>query len=281
MSVTANDVIPPLALAPEAGAVARGLGILKHKLQRAAVGALLPLAVLALWHAAASRGWIASQILPAPELVWQTLNELWASGELWDNLAISLARVAWGFSAALLIGVALGVAMGVSSTVEAYLYPSFKVISEVHVLGWIPLLIMLFGIGEAMKVIVIVKAAMVPITINTQQGIRNISQSYLEVARVYRFNPRQLWLKVIFPASLPSLFNGFRYGLTNAWLSLVTVELLASSEGIGYQMVLGRQLFQLDVVMACMAVIGLVGLAIDVVLQALEAWLLRWRRAAF
>ncbi|AOX99968.1 ABC transporter permease [Jeongeupia sp. USM3] len=270
------------AIAVPAAPVAWGpaLATAGTRLWHGALALILPLSVLVLWHSATANGWVAQQILPAPKLVWTTLLELWGTGELWTNLAISLTRVAWGFSAALVIGLALGVAMGLSKTAEAYLYPSFKAISEVPVLGWIPLLIMLVGIGEAMKIIVIAKAAAVPITINTQQGIRNIPQQYLEVARVYRFKPVQLWRRVIFPSTLPSLFNGFRYGLTNAWLSLVTVELLASSEGIGYQMVWGRQLFQLDVVMACMAVIGLVGLAIDLFLQITETRLLRWRRTA-
>ncbi|GHD68192.1 ABC transporter permease [Jeongeupia chitinilytica] len=281
MSLTETLPVPALAAPAATPRLAQALAGLRSRVWRGALALILPLAVLALWHAATLNGWVAQQILPAPALVWTTLLDLWHSGELWTNLAISLTRVAWGFSAALVIGLALGVAMGLSKTAEAYLYPSFKAISEVPVLGWIPLLIMLVGIGEAMKILVIAKAAAVPITINTQQGIRNIPQPYLEVARVYRFNPRQLWLKVIFPSTLPSLFNGFRYGLTNAWLSLVTVELLASSEGIGYQMVWGRQLFQLDVVMACMLVIGLVGLAIDLFLQITETRLLRWRRAAF
>lgn len=281
--MSSTDTLP-LPLPHSRNLAARSLRwrqVVLARLRDSALALLLPAAIVLLWHLAARHGWVAAQILPAPEQVALPLFELWDSGELWANLSISLGRVAWGFSAALLIGTALGVAMGLSKTAEAYLYPSFKALSEIPVLGWIPLLIMLVGIGEAMKILIIAKAATVPITINTQQGIRNIPANFLEVARVYRFTPRQLWLKVVFPASLPSLFNGLRYGLTNAWLSLVTVELLASSEGIGYQMVWGRQLFQLDVVMACMVVIGLVGLAIDRLLQLAETFLLRWRRSAF
>lgn len=250
-------------------------------LTRAASAVLLPLSLLILWQFASVHEWINPQTLPPPEMVWQTLYDLWDSGELQTNLAISAERVLYGFTLGALTGLLLGVAMGLSKTLEAYVYPTFKALSLIPALGWIPLLMMLVGIGDAMKLLVIAKATLVPVTINTFQGIRNLSQQYLEVARVYRFDTFQLLGKVILPGALPSLVTGLRFGLTHAWLALVTVELLASSEGIGYLMVWGRQLFQLDLVLATVVVIGAVGLVLDLSLQALEQRFLRWRRTAF
>ncbi|HYQ38651.1 MAG TPA: ABC transporter permease subunit, partial [Pseudomonas sp.] len=149
------------------------------------------------------------------------------------------------------------------------------------VLGWIPLLMMLVGIDETLKYLVIAKAVLVPMTINTFAGLRNIPQSYLEVARVYRFNLAQRLRRVILPAALPSIFTGVRFALTKGWIALVTVELLASSEGIGYLMVDGRQMFQLDLVIVAMLVIGLVGLLLDKGLALIETRLQRWQRQAF
>lgn len=246
-----------------------------------AVGLILPLLVFWLWQEAAAHEWLPPFILPSPQLVKETFVDLWVSGELWSNLQISLQRVLWGFISGSLAGLLLGIAMGTSKRVEAYLYPSFKAISQIPALGWIPLLIMLVGIGEAMKILVIAKAALIPVTINTQQSIRNIPRNYLEVAKVYQFSPRQLLGKVILPATVPGVFNGVRYGLTHAWLALVTVEMLASSEGAGFLMVWGRQLAQLDLVMATIVVIGAVGLLFDVTLQQIENRLARWRRLAF
>jgi sulfonate transport system permease protein len=244
-------------------------------------GLVLPALVLWLWFEAATHEWLPAFILPEPAMVRDTFVDLWVSGELWSNLEISLIRVGWGFVGGTLAGLALGIAMGLSKRVEAYLYPSFKAISQIPALGWIPLLIMLVGIGEAMKILVIAKAALVPVTINTQQSIRNIPRSLLEVAQVYQFTPRQLLSKVVIPATVPGVFNGVRYGLTHAWLALVTVEMLASSEGTGFLMVWGRQLGQLDLVLATIVVIGAVGLLFDVTLQQIENRLARWRRFAF
>ncbi len=238
----------------------------------------LPLAVLALWAVAAHYEWVAPQVLPAPAAVARTFGELFASGELWANLVVSFWRVFWGFLAGAAAGLVLGVAMGLSPTVKDYVYPIFKAFSQIPVLGWLPLLMLLVGIDEALKIILIAKAAAVPIAINTFKGIQGVPAQYIELARVFRFTRWQMLQKVVFPAALAPIWNGIRYGLTHAWLALVVVELLASSEGLGFMIVYGRQLFQLDVVMAAVVVVGAVGFALDKLLALAEAWLLRWRR---
>ncbi|MHB0818017.1 ABC transporter permease [Stutzerimonas stutzeri] len=277
MSTTqAAGVARPLSLHPWPGLV-QPLGWLGGK----AVALLLPLALLLLWHNAVSRQWVSALILPPPELVLRTFLDLTRSGDLWFELSISLQRVLIGSLLGGLIGLALGLLMGLSRQVEAYLWPLFQAIAQVPVLGWIPLLMMLVGIDETLKYLVIAKAVLVPMTINTFAGIRNIPQSYLEVAQVYRFNLLQRLRRVILPAALPSIFTGLRFALTKGWIALVTVELLASSEGIGYLMVDGRQMFQLDLVIVAMLVIGLVGLLLDKGLALIETRLQRWQRQAF
>lgn len=237
-----------------------------------------PLAVLLLWHLASVWGWAPEQVLPPPAQVFHTFADLAASGELWDNLQISLVRVFTGFGMGLLAGLSLGVAMGLSPTVRAYLFPLFKAFSQVPVIGWLPLLMLLVGIDEALKFLLIAKATLVPVTLNTCQGIQGVPNRFIEVARVYGFTRWQMLTRVVFPAATAPIWNGMRYGLTHAWLALVVVELLASSEGIGFLIVYGRQLFQLDVVLAAVLAVGIVGFVIDKLLSLTEAWLLRWRK---
>ena len=238
----------------------------------------LPLAVLALWQLSAVGGWVPEQVLPPPAAVFKVFAELLASGELWDHLTISLVRVAGGFGIGLALGLLLGGAMGLSPTFRDYVFPLFKAFSQVPVIGWLPLLILLVGIDEGLKFLLIAKAALVPVAINTCQGIENVPNRLVEVARVYGYTRWQMLRKVVFPAATAPIWNGVRYGLTHAWLALVVVELLASSEGIGFLIVYGRQLFQLDVVLAAVVAVGIVGFFIDKLLAATEAWLLRWRK---
>ena len=246
-----------------------------------AAGLVLPALLLLLWQVAAERRWMPEQLLPTPGLVWQTLGELWASGDLRSHLAFSAARVAWSLLIGGSAGLLLGFGMGLSRALRAYLYPSFNVVAQFPVLGWVPLLIIFAGIDEALKITAISIAVVVPVTINTLKGIANIPRSLLEVSRVYRFNPLQVLGRVVLPAAAPSLFTGLRQAVMQAWLSLVFVELLASSEGIGYLIVWGRQLSQPDLVVAGMVVIGAVGVLLDLALRWLEARLQGWRRSAF
>jgi sulfonate transport system permease protein len=279
-----SAVLPPDSLTLPAIERASPLAALRQWLP--GVGRLLlawpvPLAVLLLWHIAARNEWIAPQVLPSPEAVAATFVDALQSGELLENLRISLWRVFAGFGVGLVGGLLIGVAMGLSPTFKDYTYPLFKAFAQVPVLGWLPLLMLLVGIDEALKIILIAKASLVPIALNTFKGIQNVPTRYIEVAQVFRFSRWQLLTKVVFPAALAPIWNGVRYGFTHAWLALVVVELLASSEGLGYMIVFGRQLFQLDVVLAAVVTVGAVGFVLDKLLALIETRLLRWRRAGF
>jgi len=251
------------------------------QLARIAAALLLPSALLVLWQVAVHKQWMPEQILPAPGLVWQTLLELWESGDLQTHLLISASRVGWSLLIGTAVGLLFGFGMGLSRTVKAYVAPTFDVVAQFPVLGWIPILIIFAGIDEALKISAISIAVVVPVAVNTLKGIANIPRNLFEVAKVYRFTGWQVVFRVVLPSAAPSLFNGLRQAVMQAWLTLVFVELLASSEGIGYLMVWGRQLAQLDLVMVGMLVIGVVGVVLDIALRLIEAHLQRWRHSAF
>lgn len=241
---------------------------------------LLPLVLLGVWYLGVERGWLSEQVLPPPAYVYESLSGLASSGDLWLNLSASLQRVVLGFILGSLSGVALGVAMGLSSTVEDYLLPTFNALVQIPVLAWLPFALLLFGIGEPLKYVLIAKAALVPVTLCTLQAFRQAPRNLLEVGRAYGFSHWQSITSIVLPAAVPTLFTGLRLGFTKAWLSLVVVELVASSEGVGYLIVYGRQLFQLDLVMAAVAVVGALGLVIDRSFDYAEKRLNRGRPAA-
>ncbi len=250
-----------------------------NAVQRVVVALLVPALVVGLWQLASVRGWASPQILPPPTIVWQTLLDLIHNGEIPNNLAISLGRVLKGFAVGSGIGLFLGFSMGLSKAFEAYVFPIFKALSSVPMLGWLPVVIVLAGIDEALKVTIIAIGCIVPVTLNTFEGVRNIPRGLVEVGRVFQFNDWQLLRKIIIPASVPSIYTGISLALSYAWKALVAVELMASSEGIGFLMVMGRQLFQLDVVLATIVVIGVVGLVLDQLLRWSERYFMRWRRS--
>lgn len=241
---------------------------------------LLPLLLLGLWYIGVEHGWLSEQVLPPPAYVYQTLSDLITSGDLWLNASASLLRVVVGFALGACVGVALGLAMGLSKTVEDYLLPTFNALVQIPVLGWLPFALLLFGIGEPLKYVLIAKAATVPITLCTLQAFHQAPKGLLEAGRAYGFSRWQSVLFIVLPSAVPTLFTGLRLGFTKAWLSLVVVELVASSEGLGYLIVYGRQLFQLDLVMAAVVVVGVIGLLIDRSFDYLERRLNRGRPTA-
>jgi sulfonate transport system permease protein len=224
---------------------------------------LLPLALLGLWYLGTERGWLSEQVLPPPAFVYQTLGDLISTGDLWLNASASLQRVVVGFLIGSGLGVSLGLVMGLSKTVEDYLLPTFNALVQIPVLGWMPFALLLFGIGEPLKYVLIAHAALVPVTLCTLQAFHQVPKRLLEVGRAYGFSQRQIVTDIVLPSAVAPIFTGLRLGFTKAWLSLVVVELLASSEGLGYLIAYGRQLFQLDLVMAAVVVVGTVGLLID------------------
>jgi len=241
----------------------------------------VPVVLLSLWWLSSHRHWITEQTLPGPGTVLDTLRAMRASGELWIDVRASVRRVAVGFLCGATLGVAVGTLMGVSNRIKEYLYPSLRMLASVPVLGWLPFLILWLGIGEPVKYVLIANAAFIPVTMQCYQGMRHVPMQYQEVARLYRLSRWQLFSRLLMPSAFPTVWGGLRYGLASCWLVLVLVELLASSEGLGYMMVYGQQMLQMDVLLAAVFVVGTIGYLLDRVLELTERRLLRWRRAAF
>jgi len=241
---------------------------------------LVPLALLILWQVAAARGWLAEQILPAPSLVLQSLAGLAASGELWEHARGSLLRVGTGFGIAAVLGVSLGALLGASRRAEAYVLPTFEVYAQTPVIAWIPIGILLFGISGKLAVFLICIAALVPVVMNTFKGARHIPPAYLELARVYGLSRWRLFSRVVAPAALPSIVLGLRMGLSQAWLTLVAAELVGIERGLGVLIVESRNLFQLDIVLGVIVLLGLAGFILDKSFVMLERRLASWRGPA-
>jgi sulfonate transport system permease protein len=283
--VLSTVAIPHRSTPVRAESTRAGISPLRRNLLRGVLSLVLPLLVpvllLGAWQWAAQRGYIAEQILPAPAVVFASFMELVRSGELWQHLQGSLARVGKAYAFAAIVGVALGTLLGSSKRAVAYIAPTFEVYAQTPVIAWIPIALMLFGISETFAVVLSAIATLVPVVTNTWKGVRNIPLQYLEVARTYRLGRWQTFRTVIVPAALPQILVGLRYGLTQAWLTLVAAELVGIDEGIGALIVQARNLFQLDVVLVGILTLGVVGLLLDRVFVLLERRLLRWRKAGF
>ncbi|RWJ01245.1 ABC transporter permease [Mesorhizobium sp.] len=241
------------------------------------LGLVVPLGLLTAWTVAALLGHLPEQILPPPWIVLDTLLDGIQDGSLLSSTMTSLERVAEGFAAGAAVGLVFGTAVGLSKTLREFVDPLFLALSQVPTLGWMPIVILIVGIDEGLKIIVIGWSAFIPVVLNTSQGVRDVPEAYVELGRVLSFSRWSKLTMIVLPSAVPSIFTGLREGLANGWQTLVAVELIASFEGLGYLMAYGRQLFQLELVLSAMIVVGLIGLVIHGLLTLVENRLQRWR----
>jgi len=239
----------------------------------------LPLALLAIWQAAVSTGWLSSRILPAPSAVLQAGWALLASGEIWNHLAISGWRAGVGFAIGGGLGLLLGLVSGLSHWGERLLDSSVQMIRNVPHLALIPLVILWFGIDETAKIFLVALGTLFPIYLNTYHGIRNVDPALLEMARSYGLSGFALFRQVILPGALPSILVGVRFALGLMWLTLIVAETISASSGIGYLAMNAREFLQTDIVVLAILLYAVLGKLADVAARALERAWLRWHPA--
>ncbi len=222
-------------------------------------------------------GLLPKEVLAGPATVVTSAAKLWASGELPDAIAISLRRTLLGLLIGGSIGTALAIVSGLLRLGEDLIDSSVQMLRTVPNVALIPLLIIWFGIGEQPKVALIALATAFPLYLNVYAGIRNADQTLVEAGRTLGLSRLALIRHVILPSALPNALVGLRYALGVSWLALVFGEQINATAGVGYLMNTAREMFQTDVIVVCLVVYALLGLAVDLVVRTLERVLLAWR----
>ncbi len=243
---------------------------------RGLVGLVVPLVLLVLWQWLVDREVYTRGQLPAPLDVWSAAEQLNQRGELWENVRVSLVRVAWGFGIGSAIAIGLGLLVGLSPLIDALLSPTISAIRAIPSLAWVPLLILWMGIGEQPKLTLIAIGVFFPVFTSLVGGIRQIDRKLIEVGYAYGLRRASLARSIILPASLPSLLTGLRIGLAQGWLFLVAAELIGASTGLGFLLTDGQNSGRADIILLSIIILAVIGKLTDVILQRGERWLLRW-----
>jgi nitrate/nitrite transport system permease protein len=275
------------AARPPAGARTRRFTAGLRRLLSVVVPPLVVTAVfLALWEMATSSP---AASLPSPSQVVSDTWELIANpfydhggndvGMGWQLLA-SLERVAYGYTLAVIVGVALGVLVGQSTWAMRGLDPLFQMLRTVPPLAWLPLSLAAFQDSNPSAIFVIFITAIWPIIINTSVGIRNISPDYVNVARVLRLNGVEYFAKIMLPAAAPYVFSGLRIGIGLAWLAIVAAEMLIGGVGIGFFIWDAWNSSMISDIVLALVYVGLVGFALDRIVAVTGRWVTRGTQAS-
>jgi len=257
-------------------------GIVWPRLKAVMLALVVPLALLLGWHLAVKAGM--TRLIPSPADVAEYMVDF-AVGGIWDDafsatlhihLFASMTRVYGGFALAALVAVPLGLLIGRNEKVRALLDPFLQLMRPIPVTAWLPLSMILFGLGPRSAFFLVFLGAFYPILLNTVFGVRSVEKRLFEAASMLGCSGSAQFFRVVLPASLPSIFTGLRLGLGLAWFVIVVGEMTGVPQGLGAVIMDGRTLSRTELVICGMIVIGIAGFISDRIIVALMNRLLRW-----
>ncbi len=237
---------------------------------------LMVILALAAWECAGRWGWISALYFPVPSRIAATIIQLLRSGLLAQALFSTLARVFAGFLLGGVPGLILGLMMGWSRGLRTALDPIIAALHPVPKVALLPLVLIVFGLGEASNLVIISVAAFFPMVINSMAGVRQIRPLHLEVATNYGASPWKLFTRIILPGSLPMVLTGMRLALNGVLLLTIVVELLVAQKGLGAVMWVARETFRTEQLYASLFLIAALGFSFNFLLQRAATRITRW-----
>lgn len=236
---------------------------------------LVPAVVLTVWQYVGSRDLLANGLFPSVTDSLQALY-LWVFGEKGTDfyagqwlsaLVASTGRVLTGYVIGTALGIVLGLLAGVSQQVRRGIDPMINAIRPISVTAWVPMALILFGIGNKPAVFLTALATFFPIFVNTLSGARYSEGKLVDAAAMLGANRRQSLVRVTLPATLPSIAVSMRVAAAIAWTTVVVAEMLGAKSGLGYTLMLAYSQFRFDFVVAAMISVGLCGFLTDKILE--------------
>ncbi|MDD5188609.1 MAG: ABC transporter permease [Methanoregula sp.] len=247
------------------------------------LGIILPIFIILVWEAAAI---IINNpfYLPKIESVIPVLIHPFSTdytlgtGSLVDNALVSIERVIIGFGIAAVVAIPLGIGMGRSSWINDFFDTTLEMLRPIPPLAWVPLALAWFRLGIASIVFIIFIGSFFPILLNTIDGVRGVKKTWIEVGTTLGASEWQVLVKTVVPGAAPTVWTGLRVGFGIAWMCVVAAEILPGpTSGLGYLIMYAYNLGQMNVIIAGMITIGLIGLAIDLLFRLVEDRFFRWR----
>lgn len=255
---------------------------IRRRLVRFGQALVLPIICLLLWHVATAGR--PGSLIPPPLDVWLELRDLAIgginddaySGTLMTHLLASVSRVFGGFGLALIVALPLGMLIGRIDLVRRFVEPMLQILRPVPVTAWLPLAMIIFGLGPRSAFFLVFLGAFYPILLNTVFGVRSVDPRLFEAAAMLGCQGTAQFFRVVLPAALPSIFTGLRLGLGFSWVVIVVGEMTGVPTGLGAIIMEARQLSRTEIVICGMLVIGVFGFLSDQLITLLGRRLLAW-----
>ena len=247
------------------------------KTQMMWAGFIVPILLAFIWEWAIRAGLASGRLMPPPSVIFATLRELAASGELQLHCLATLARVGAGFALGALAGTVVGALAGTSLLIRQMIDPSLQALRAVPSIAWVPLFILWMGIFETSKVALIAVGVFFPVYLGVAGAIIGIDRKLIEVGRVFRLNRWAMIKRVMLPAVMPAWVIALRSGLGLGFMFVVAAEFMGASEGLGFLLVDGQQMGKPAQILAAIITFAILGKIADGLLVMLTRPLLVWQ----
>lgn len=235
-----------------------------------------PVALLVAWQLTAASGWIDVRFFPAPTTILTEAGDMIASGVLFADLWATVRAILLGYLLGLVTGVVTGTFLALSAVVRFALEPLLSAIYTIPKLAILPLLLLIFGLGELPKILLITLGVYFVIWVSVLEGIEDLPPAYSEAAQIFGINGVARWRHVILPGILPSLFTGMRIALGTSVLIAVGTEFVNGDEGIGFRIWHSWSLFQSEQMYVGIVVVAFMGFALTWIVKAIGARVAPW-----
>lgn len=238
-----------------------------------------PFALLALWELVVRVHLMDARFFPAPSMIVADFGNYAQSGQLATDTLATLQRIVIGFVIGAIPGTMFGLIMGINRWVRAALDPVVSILYPIPKIAILPLVLLIFGIGEASKYALVAIGVFFIMLINTESGVRQIEKIYLDVAQAYRIRPLSFYARVLLPGALPSVFAGIKLSIGVGIILAVAAEFTAAKSGLGFTIWNGWQTLQVERMYVALVMVSLLGFVLTTLLDEAEKLLIPWLRS--
>ena len=215
--------------------------------------------------------------MSAPSLIWKAAVQMFASGEIYNDLYVSGLEFAWGYSLSVIVGIPFGIAIGWYRKMAYTFDPFVNAMNATPRVALLPLIIIWLGIGILSKIGIIFLGAVFPLMINTRDGVKTTPHNLLNAARSFGASEWQIFRSVVLPSTVPFILTGFRLAVGRALIGVMVGELYAATAGIGFMITVAGATFQTDKVFVGVLIFAITGMIATEVLDKLEHRFDKWR----
>lgn len=236
-----------------------------------------PVMLILLWELGARAGMLDTRYFPAPSQIFGTLVSLVESGVLWTNTAATLVRLFWGLLLGGIPALLLGIAMGLYRPLRAVLDPLVAATYPIPKSAIFPLILLIFGLDEASKIVMVAIGVFYPVLINAAAGVREINKIYLDVGRNYGADRWQVFRTIALPGAMPLIMTGVKLGVGLGLILIAIAEMVGAKSGLGFMIWNAWEILSVETMYVGLIVIALLGFLFSLALTELERYLLPWK----